>query len=81
MDRLTHPSIPLEENIVGALPKKRQSNARQGNRRAHHHVKLPQLTVCPNCRQARLSHHVCPNCGVYRGRQVLNIKQRGAGEE
>jgi large subunit ribosomal protein L32 len=63
-----------EESTVGALPKKRHSNARQGHRRAHHKVKLPQLTICPQCRQPRQSHHACPNCGTYRGRQVLKAK-------
>lgn len=59
---------------MGALPKKRLTNRRQGNRRAHHKIKIPQLTVCPQCRHIRLSHHVCPNCGTYRGRQVIEPK-------
>jgi large subunit ribosomal protein L32 len=67
-----------EESTVGALPKKRHTNARQGNRRAHHKVKLPQLTICPQCRQPRQSHHACPNCGSYRGRQVLKAKNAAA---
>ncbi|HUY80029.1 MAG TPA: 50S ribosomal protein L32 [Ktedonobacterales bacterium] len=61
---------------MGGLPKKRRSHARQGNRRAHMKVRLPQLTVCSQCHQARLAHHVCPNCGAYRGRQVLTMKQQ-----
>ncbi len=61
---------------MGAVPKTRQSNARQGNRRSHHKVRLPQLTICPQCKQARLAHHVCPNCGSYRGRQVLPPKRQ-----
>jgi large subunit ribosomal protein L32 len=66
---------------VGALPKKRLSNHRQGNRRQHHRVKLPQLRLCPQCRQLRMSHHVCPNCGTYRGRQVLPVRvERPAAE-
>jgi large subunit ribosomal protein L32 len=65
---------------VGALPKKRHTNSRQGKRRAHHTVKIPQLTICKQCRQPRLSHHVCPNCGYYRGRQVLTIKSRSSEE-
>jgi large subunit ribosomal protein L32 len=73
-------SKTIEEFIVGALPKKRVSNARQGNRRAHHKVKIPQLTICPNCRQARLSHHACPNCGMYRGRQVFEVGKSRAAE-
>jgi large subunit ribosomal protein L32 len=56
---------------MGALPKQRTSHARQGDRRAHQALKLPKLIACPNCRKPRLSHHACPNCGMYRGRQVF----------
>jgi large subunit ribosomal protein L32 len=70
----------LRSISVGALPKKRVSNRRQGNRRAHHKIKIPQLRICPQCRQARLSHHVCPNCGTYRGRQVIEVKSKRAAE-
>jgi len=56
---------------MGALPKQRTSHARQGERRAHHHLTLPQLVSCSNCKRPRLSHHACPNCGMYRGRQVF----------
>jgi large subunit ribosomal protein L32 len=73
-------SFQHKESLVGALPKKKVSNHRQGNRRQHHRVKLPQLKVCPQCRQARLSHHACPNCGTYRGRQVLPVKTARAAE-
>lgn len=61
---------------MGALPKKRQSNARQGNRRGHHFLRIPQLTECPQCHALRRSHHVCPNCGTYRGRQVIEVGGR-----
>jgi large subunit ribosomal protein L32 len=66
---------------MGALPKKRTSNRRQGNRRAHHKVAIPQLVRCPQCRQLRLSHHACPNCGTYRGRQVIEIKTKRPAAE
>ena len=56
---------------MGALPKKRQSNRRQANRRLHHKIKIPSLAVCPQCRQLHLNHHACPNCGTYNGRQVI----------
>jgi large subunit ribosomal protein L32 len=61
---------------MGALPKQRVSHARQGERRAHHHLTLPQLVACPQCRKPRLAHHACPNCGTYRGRQVFLPKTR-----
>ena len=61
---------------MGALPKQRVSRARQGERRSHHHLKLPQLVACPQCHRPRLAHHACPNCGMYRGRQVFLPKAK-----
>lgn len=66
---------------MGAVPKKKVSRSRQGNRRSHHKIALPQLTVCPQCRQVRQSHHVCLNCGTYRGRQVLPVKDKRPAAE
>lgn len=70
-----------EEKSVGALPKKRQTNSRQGHRRQHHKITIPQLKICPQCKQARLSHHACPNCGTYRGRQVFPVRERRPAAE
>jgi large subunit ribosomal protein L32 len=61
---------------MGALPKQRTSHARQGERRSHLHLTLPQLRLCPQCKQPRLAHHACPNCGTYRGRQVFFPKAK-----
>jgi large subunit ribosomal protein L32 len=66
---------------MGALPKRRISSSRQGKRRAHHRIRLPHLVPCPQCRELRVSHHVCPHCGTYRGRQVLTIDERPPGAE
>ena len=66
---------------MGAVPKKRVSRARQGLRRQHHKIKVPQLTICKQCHRARLPHHACPNCGTYRGRQVLVIKNKRSTAE
>ncbi|MDQ4100379.1 MAG: 50S ribosomal protein L32 [Chloroflexota bacterium] len=63
-----------------ALPKQRVSRHRQGNRRRHHFLKPPQLVECRNCHQMRRSHHVCPSCGYYRGRQVIEIEERRAAQ-
>lgn len=63
-----------------ALPKKRVSRSRQGRRRSHLALTPPPLMACPQCRQPKLQHYVCPSCGYYRGRQVLKIDtgQRGS---
>ncbi len=66
---------------MGALPKQRISRHRQGNRRAHIKIKVPSLVPCRNCGEIKVAHHVCPSCGVYRGRQVYEIEERKRTEE
>lgn len=61
---------------MGALPKQRISRARQGNRRRHHFIAAPTLVPCKTCGEMKLAHHVCPACGQYRGRQVIEIETR-----
>ncbi len=56
-----------------AVPKRKQSNARTGSRRAHDAKKPRQLTYCPKCSTAVPTHTVCPKCGNYMGRTVLEF--------
>ena len=60
---------------MGALPKKKVSRRRRDNRRQHHALQPPQLVRCKNCNEYRLSHHACPYCGMYRGREVLTTTE------
>ena len=61
---------------MGALPKKKISRARRGNRRAHLALTLPTLMNCPQCGSRKLTHHVCPTCGTYNGHQILTIREK-----
>jgi large subunit ribosomal protein L32 len=58
-----------------ALPKRRHSNSRSGKRRSHQALREPHITYCPQCSTAVLPHRICPNCGYYQGRTVLEIKE------
>ena len=66
---------------MGALPKQRISRHRQGNRRRHHFIAPLNLVECRNCGELKRSHHVCPNCGMYNGRQVIEIEERRREDE
>jgi large subunit ribosomal protein L32 len=64
---------------VGALPKKKVSRRRRDNRRAHIRLTAPAVVPCPNCRYLIPNYQACPNCGQYRGRQVLTPRAEAAG--
>jgi large subunit ribosomal protein L32 len=65
---------PLQTSAPMAVPKRRQSNARTGSRRAHDHKKPKQLTYCPQCSTAVPTHAICPKCGTYMGRTVMKVE-------
>ncbi|MGN6167750.1 MAG: 50S ribosomal protein L32 [Solirubrobacteraceae bacterium] len=54
-----------------AVPKQKQSHARTARRRAQHKISAPAYNACPQCHSPRLPHRVCPVCGYYKGREVV----------
>ncbi len=54
-----------------AVPKRRHSKARGAKRRTHWKINGPGLVACPQCHQPKMQHRICPNCGFYRGREVI----------
>lgn len=60
-----------------ANPKRRHSPSRRDKRRAHwRKVEAANLSTCPQCKEPKLSHQVCPNCGYYNGVEVIKIKEK-----
>ena len=57
-----------------AHPKRKHSKARSRKRRTHQKVSVPLLVACNHCRRLKPAHMVCPFCGYYRGREVVEIK-------
>jgi large subunit ribosomal protein L32 len=57
------------------LPKRRHSSTRRDKRRANDSVSLPAESFCPNCKEPKPPHRICPSCGYYKGREVIkNVK-------
>ena len=54
-----------------ALPKHKISKSRRDKRRTHQKLIAPNVSTCPQCGEVKLPHHACPECGVYKGRNVI----------
>lgn len=53
------------------VPKRKTGKAVRDSRRAHDHLTAPAKSECPQCHQPKLPHTVCPTCGFYKGREVV----------
>ena len=56
-----------------AVPKRKMSRSNTRSRRANWKATAPALTACPRCREPKLSHQACPNCGTYNDRTVIDV--------
>ena len=55
-------------------PKRRHSKARTRQRRAHDALETPQYVVDKDTGEARLPHRIDPKTGMYKGRQIIDVK-------
>ncbi|MBI1999396.1 MAG: 50S ribosomal protein L32 [Parcubacteria group bacterium] len=59
----------------------RHTRAHTRNRRAHHALKGTHTMRCPKCGAEQVRHRACAVCGVYRGRQVVDVQKKQAKRE
>lgn len=59
-----------------AEPKKRTNKSKTGMRRMHIKLAMPSIIYCQNCHEAKLTHQVCSVCGFYKGRKVIEKKEK-----
>lgn len=57
-----------------AHPKRRASKQRKHTRTAHIKLTAPQLAPCERCSNLKPAHRVCPQCGTYKGEEVITPK-------
>ena len=55
-----------------AVPKRRKSKSQSKKRRSHNSVKPMQIANCPQCHTPTPTHSICPNCGYYQGRVLVD---------
>ncbi|HTY71948.1 MAG TPA: 50S ribosomal protein L32 [Actinomycetes bacterium] len=56
-----------------AVPKRKTSRSNTRSRRAQWKAAPLTLTACDRCRQPKLPHRACANCGTYDKRQILSV--------
>lgn len=55
------------------VPKRRTSKQRKRLRRAQvMRLTSPSVIHCPQCRALIMPHRVCPECGYYKAKKVIN---------
>ncbi|WP_066503001.1 50S ribosomal protein L32 [Abyssisolibacter fermentans] len=58
-----------------AVPKRKISKARRDKRRASNSkVSAPTLVECPQCHEPKVPHRVCPECGYYKNKEVIEVE-------
>lgn len=58
-----------------AVPKRRTSRSKRDMRRSQNEkLAIPSISKCPQCGSPKLPHRVCPNCGTYKGKTVIEVE-------
>ncbi len=55
-----------------AVPKRKTSQSKRNMRRAHDSLSAAGMSECTNCGSMKRPHHVCPECGHYKNREVVS---------
>lgn len=56
-----------------AVPKRKTSRSRRDKRRAQKKAKPLTMVECPQCREMKIPHRICPHCGTYKGKEVIDV--------
>lgn len=55
-----------------AVPKRKTGKCDSRSRRAANmKMTAPGFVECPNCHEPKMPHRVCPDCGHYKGKEVV----------
>ena len=57
-------------------PKQRHTKGRRDRARVQFKLSPKKLTGCSNCKAVVKGHKVCPKCGYYKGKEVVNTLKK-----
>ena len=58
-----------------AEPKKKLSKTRTRSRRHQIKLNVVGIVYCEQCHEPKQRHHICKNCGTYRGKKIVDSKE------
>ncbi|MCR4403992.1 MAG: 50S ribosomal protein L32 [Candidatus Acetothermia bacterium] len=58
------------------VPKDRKSKSRVRKRQMHLKAEPVAASECPHCHEPKLPHRVCPECGYYKGMEIVKPKEK-----
>ncbi len=61
-----------------AVPFRKVSKTRKRMRRSHNALEVVGTTKCPTCGATIKPHRVCKECGSYKGKTVVEKKEKDA---
>jgi large subunit ribosomal protein L32 len=60
---------------MGAVPKSRIGPRRKRLRRTHYKATAPAMVRCDTCNAYMRPHHVCLECGTFRGVEIITMSK------
>ena len=73
--RLTGAETTMEERAeTMAVPKRKTGRAKTNSRRSSHKLTAVGVSTCPQCHLPKLPHRVCPECGYYNGKEIIDTE-------
>lgn len=57
------------------VPARKLSRSKVRRRRSHDHLDPKNVNTCVKCKAPIMSHHACPACGYYDGRQAVDLSR------
>ena len=58
---------------MALVPARHHSRSRVNKRRSHAALKLLKLIKCSHCGEMILPHRVCPFCGYYQEKEIIDV--------
>jgi large subunit ribosomal protein L32 len=58
------------------VARQKHTKARRDRARVHLEMKTVKTVACSNCSSQVLPHAVCPKCGYYKGKEVVNTMKK-----